>query len=205
MLKACNTIASIIHCSQAIRGVDLVVILKPPAALDLSIQSEDLSAYTAVITWTNPPLTDRNTPDFYLLESRTSPEGEFVVIDEEIPVGESGGYPLTKLFPGYQNFFRIVGTNLAGTGEPSNERNVTFPSGVPRIREVSTVFLTSSSLNVTYQLWHDGGEPLIGLVVQYRVNTSNDWMTVTDSFLNKNITYFAVISDLTSLMYYDVS
>ena len=203
-LKACNSISGIIHCTQSM-AITLVVVLSPPAAQGLAILSENPNAHEVTIGWTNPATGLSTAPASYLLQLRTSLTDEFIDLDEEIPVGSYGGYTVTKLFPGYLNFFRILGSNLAGFGTPSNELNVTLPPGIPRIRKVSVKFLTSSSINVTFQLWHDGGEKLRELVVQYKVNSSSVWMEVRDSFFFKNVSYFAVVPNLKSSMYYDVS
>ena len=157
------------------------------------------------ISWTNPATNTRNSPDFFVIQVRTSEMGDYVTLDEEIPVSSSSGYTVTRLFPGYQNFFRLLGSNLGGLGGPSNEVNVTLSAGVPRIRSVSVDVLSSTSLNVSYQLWHDGGNRITAVMVGYKENSSLVWNNITENFPDTNATNFIIISDLTSATYYNVS
>ena len=177
----------------------------PPAPTGLAILSENSDAHTVEISWNNPSTNTRNSPDFYVIDVRTSETEEYVMLDEEIPVSSYAGYTVTRLFSGYQNFFTLRGSNLGGLGDPSNEVNVTLSTGIPRIRSVSVAVLSSTSLNVSYQLWHDGGSRLTAVMVGYKENSSDVWNNITESFLDKNATYYVIIADLTSATYYNVS
>lgn len=127
------------------------------------------------------------------------------MLDEEIPLGSSSGYTLTKLLFGYVNYFRLRGSNLGGLGTPSNEINATLSAGVPRIRSVTADVISSTAINVTYQLWHDGGKPISSLLLQYKENTSSVWTNLTAEFEDDVITYFVIIYELQSATYYNVS
>ncbi|KAI6654902.1 Down syndrome cell adhesion molecule-like protein Dscam2 [Oopsacas minuta] len=202
-LKACNTISGLVKCAQS-QPISLLVILPSLAPTDLEVESEDEEARSVEISWINPPTNVRNSPEYYTLEIRTSELEEYTLLDEEIPVTSSSSYTLTKLFFGYQNLFRLRGSNLGGLGEPSNVLNVTLIPGEPRIRSVTATVISSTSLNVTYLLWHDGGSPLTSLFVQYKENSSDVWNNLTQEFEDDVIVYFIVITDLKSATYFDI-
>ena len=183
----------------------MLVTLPSPSPTDLVILSENTDAHSVEIAWTNPSTNTRNTPDFYVIEVRTSETDEYVMLDEEIPVSSYSGYTVTRLLSGYQNLFRLRGSNLGGLGEPSNEVNVTLPAGIPRIRSVSVTVVTSTSLNVSYELWHDGGSRITSVMVGYKENSSEIWNEFSEIFEDRNATYYVIISDLTSATYYNVS
>ena len=204
-LKACNTISGLIKCVQS-QPISVLVILPPPAPSDLSIVSEDRDARSVRISWTNPSTNSRNAPDFIAIEVRTSEEDDYVILDEEIPASSSSGYTLTRLFFGYENNFRLRGSNLGGLGAPSNDINATLTNGVPRIRSVTADVISSTSINVTYQLWHDGGMRITSILLQYKENTSSIWTNITEEFDDNDvITYSVIIGELSSATYYNVS
>ena len=129
----------------------------------------------ATLTWT-PPLTDGESPiTDYAIEFRAAGEAWQAYAD---PVGTTLTSDVTDLVNGTRYAFRVAAVNRMGQG-PWSPADAATPVGPPGpVQEPESVG-SLKAIDLTWQPpANDGGRPLRGYRVDYKLSTSPDWIRV---------------------------
>lgn len=161
----------------------LVTVLDKPSPPTGPLKISDVHAEGATLKW-NPPEDDGGQPvENYIVEKMDEQTGRWV------PAGETDG-PVTELAvegltPGHKYKFRVRAVNKQGKSEPlvaqqsieaKNPFDAPGKPGKPDIKDYDTDFVELDWLRPST----DGGNPILGYVIEKRDKFSPDWEKCLD-------------------------